>query len=155
MKKLLLKNANVITGEKDGTLQKGQSLLIENGVIKEIGAELVAEDAQVIDLNGSYVLPGLINLHVHLPASGKPSKTKVSNKKKLVSLLTKNKLLHGIGVSMGAKYAEMELLSGVTTLRAVGGVANFDAVLRDKINAGKKLGPRILAANTAVGVPNG
>lgn len=49
----------------------------------------------------------------------------------------------------------MQLNSGVTTIRTVGGVENADSSIRDDINAGKTVGPRILAANMAVSVPDG
>lgn len=46
-------------------------------------------------------------------------------------------------------------MSGVTTIRTVGGVLDFDSQVRDLINAGKLMGPRILAANTGISVPGG
>ena len=46
-------------------------------------------------------------------------------------------------------------MSGVTTIRTVGGLGDFDTKLRDDINAGKKDGPRILAANQGISVPGG
>ena len=48
-------------------------------------------------------------------------------------------------------YAMQGLMAGVTTVRAVGGLDNLDTRLRDKINSGKLDGPRILAANFAIG----
>lgn len=47
-----------------------------------------------------------------------------------------------------------ELMSGVTTIRTVGGLGDFDTRLRDEIKAGKT-GPRILAANQGISVPGG
>ncbi len=52
-------------------------------------------------------------------------------------------------------YAMQGLLSGVTTVRAVGGLDNLDTRLRDRIHAGKLDGPRMLVANYAIGVPHG
>lgn len=56
---------------------------------------------------------------------------------------------------MTSRYVLPALYSGVTTIRSVGGVEDFDSRLRDDIAAGKKKGPRILAGNMAVSVPNG
>ena len=56
---------------------------------------------------------------------------------------------------MVAGFAKDELLSGVTTIRTVGGLGTFDTRLRDEIKAGKKTGPRILAANEGISVPGG
>ena len=107
-----------------------------------------------MDLGGQYVLPGLINLHVHLPASGKPKK-KASDPKKLVKLITANALTRRIGVKLCEGYAKTELLSGVTTIRTVGGVADFDTIIRDLAAQGKILSPRVVASNMAVSVPGG
>ena len=52
-------------------------------------------------------------------------------------------------------FARTELLSGVTTIRTVGGLGDFDTRLRDEIAAGKRVGPRILAANEGISVPGG
>ena len=52
-------------------------------------------------------------------------------------------------------YAKQELLGGVTTIRTVGGVADYDTIIRDKVAAGKIDGPRVLASNMAVSVPEG
>ena len=96
-------------------------------------------------------MPGLINLHVHLPASGRPT-VKQKDTKKIVRLMTSNALLRAITFRVCAGYAKTELLSGVTTLRSVGGIQAVDSCLRDKILSGKA-GPRILAGNMAVSVP--
>ena len=107
-----------------------------------------------VDLAGRYVLPGLINMHVHLPASGKPKK-KPSDPKKLVKLITSNGLMRRVGVRLCESYARTELLSGVTTIRTVGGVADFDTIIRDRAAAGEILSPRVVASNMAVSVPGG
>ena len=93
-------------------------------------------------------------MHVHLPASGKPKK-KASDPKKLVKLITFCALTNRIGVNMCEGYAKTELLSGVTTIRTVGGVADYDTKIRDLAAAGKILAPRVLASNMAVSVPGG
>lgn len=112
------------------------------------------KDCEVIDLNGKYIMPGLINLHVHLPASGKPKKKQPDNAK-LVKLVTSNPILKKVAYSICAGGAKTQLLSGVTTIRTVGGVLDFDSRIRDEISSGKRIGPRILAADMAVSVPGG
>ena len=107
-----------------------------------------------IDLKGKYIMPGLINLHLHLPSSGKPKK-KESDPVKLVKLITSNGLFRKIGIKICADAAKTQLLSGVTTIRTSGGVANFDSLIRDRINKKELMGPRILAADMAVSVEGG
>ncbi len=109
---------------------------------------------EVVDLQGRYLMPGLINLHVHIPASGKPGK-KPMDAKKSVKLATSNALTRKYIEHMYKVYCRMELFSGVTTFRSVGGIENYDTRIRDLINAGKTPGPRILAGNMAVSVPEG
>ncbi|MCI8541942.1 MAG: amidohydrolase family protein [Lachnospiraceae bacterium] len=109
---------------------------------------------EVVDLQGRYLMPGLINLHVHIPASGKPVK-KPMDAKKSVKLATSNALTRKYIEHMYKVYCRMELFSGVTTFRSVGGIENYDTRIRDLINAGKTPGPRILAGNMAVSVPEG
>ena len=135
--------------------QSGKAVITENGIITDIIPEInVPAGVEKIDLCGEYILPGLINLHVHLAGSGKP-KRKQSDPVKLVKLITSNALMRSIGKKMVADYAKTQLLSGVTTIRTVGGIADFDTYVRNKINAGKLLGPRILASNMAISVHGG
>ena len=60
---LLLKNGNLHTMTQDAFTG---DILIENGKIAAIGASLSAQGAEVIDLAGQFVLPGLIDAHCHI-----------------------------------------------------------------------------------------
>ena len=148
-------NGIILDGTEHMTPQSGKAILTEGGMITDIVPDTaIPSDYEKIDLGGKYILPGLINLHVHLAGSGKPKK-KQSDPVKLVRLITSNALMRHIGKKMVAGYAKTQLLSGVTTIRTVGGIADFDTFVRDKINDGKLLGPRILASNMAVSVHGG
>ena len=151
----VLTNGVLLDGTEKMTPQTGRDIYIEGGHIGAVAdAAARREGYEVVDLGGQYVLPGLINLHVHLPASGKPKK-KASDPKKLVKLITANALTRRIGVKLCEGYAKTELLSGVTTIRTVGGVADFDTIIRDLAAQGKILSPRVVASNMAVSVPDG
>ena len=100
MKKILLKNVNIYDGKLDSDLLLNHDILIEDGIIKQIAKDIDCDKAKIINLSGSYVIPGLINLHVHLPASGKLSKTKVGDLKKLVAFISKYKLTQKIGIKI-------------------------------------------------------
>ena len=142
-------------------VQEGQVILVENERITEI---LPAEEAgkrnlkasgyEEIDLQGKYILPGLINMHVHLAGNGKPQKKQRDNEA-LVKKIMSNGLTKAIAYHMVCGFAKDELYSGVTAIRTVGGLGDFDTRLRDDIAAGKKPGPRILAANEGISVPGG
>ena len=148
-------NGLLLTGEENMTPITGHTLFVEGDRILDIRPDGASTDGyEVVDLNGACLMPGLINLHVHIPATGKPKK-KQTDAKKLVRILTSNALMRRICYTMCASYVKPQLLSGVTTIRAVGGVQNIDSRLRDEIAAGKRVGPRILAANMAVSVPGG
>ena len=147
-------NGVLLDGTRDMTPQTGKIVCVEGGQIAAVTDGPVPAGYEPVDLAGRYVLPGLINLHVHLPASGKPKK-KPSDPKKLVKLITSNGLMRRVGVKLCESYARTELLSGVTTVRTVGGVADFDTIIREKAAAGEILSPRVAASNMAVSVPGG
>ena len=147
-------NGVLLDGTRDMTPQTGKIVCVEGGKIAAVTDGPVPAGYEPVDLAGRYVLPGLINLHVHLPASGKPKK-KPSDPKKLVKLITSNGLMRRVGVKLCESYARTELLSGVTTIRTVGGVADFDTIIRDRAAVGEILSPRVVASNMAVSVPGG
>ena len=147
-------NGVLLDGTRDMTPQTGKIVCVEGGQITAVTDGSAPAGYEPVDLAGRYVLPGLINLHVHLPASGKPKK-KPSDPKKLVKLITSNGLMRRVGVRLCESYARTELLSGVTTVRTVGGVADFDTIIREKAAAGEILSPRVVASNMAVSVPGG
>ncbi len=154
-KRYALTNCVILDGSEHMEPQTGKAVCIDGEKIAEItDAQHIPAGYETVDLGGRYVLPGLINMHVHLPASGRPKK-KASDPKKLVKLITSCGLMNKIGVNMCEGYAKTELLSGVTTIRTVGGVADYDTRIRDLAAAGKILAPRVLASNMAVSVPGG
>lgn len=149
-------NGKIIDGTKDMQVKEGYAILVEQGKIKNIVLQEEADltGYNVVDLKGNYIMPGLINMHVHLAGNGKPQKKQRDNAK-LVNFLMSNPLTRAIAHNMVSGFAEMELLSGVTTIRTVGGIRDFDTRVRDEINCGKNRGPRILAGNEGISVPHG
>ena len=112
------------------------------------------EGYEKVDLKGGYLMPGLINLHVHLAGNGKPS-AKPRDNAALVRRILSNGLTRAVAYRLVCSYAKLELLGGVTTIRTVGGLADFDTRCRDDAAKGKILAPRILAANEGISVPGG
>lgn len=149
-------NGKIIDGTKEMQVKEGYAILVEQGKIKNIVLQEEADltGYNVVDLKENYIMPGLINMHVHLAGNGKPQKKQRDNAK-LVNFLMSNSLTRAIAHNMVSGFAEMELLSGVTTIRTVGGIRDFDTRVRDEINCGKNRGPRILAGNEGISVPHG
>ena len=152
-----LKNGRILSGRKDMVPVTGKAVLVDGTKITALCNENdIPSGYEVIDLNGQYVMPGLINMHVHLAGNGgngKPQKQRDNTK--LVNRIFSNPVSSAAVKYLVSEYAKTELMSGVTTIRTVGGLRDLDTELRDQINAGKKMGPRILAANEGISVHNG
>ena len=148
-------NGIILDGTRDMKPQTNLCILVQDGKFKDIVPDTTdLHDYKIVDLHGHYILPGLINMHVHLAGSGKPQKKQRDNEK-LVHTIMSSSLTRTIAYKMVAGFAKDELLGGVTTIRTVGGLGSFDTRLRDEIQAGTKTGPRILASNQGISVPGG
>ena len=155
MMKYALTNAVVLDGSRDMKQQTGMSVLVDGEKIADIVPDSRIPAAyEKRDLGGRYLMPGLINMHVHLAGSGKPQKKQRDNEK-LVSTIMGSALTRKVAYKMVCGFAHDALMSGVTTIRTVGGLGDFDTRLRDEIAAGTRVGPRILAANRGISVPGG
>ncbi len=74
MDKILIKNGNVVLFEKQSnnsleTVIKNLDILIEGNKITKIEKNIMLENAKIIDAKGNVVMPGLINMHTHVPMS--------------------------------------------------------------------------------------
>ncbi|MCR2810813.1 MULTISPECIES: amidohydrolase family protein [unclassified Microbacterium] len=129
----VLTNLRLVDGI-DPVPRHGVCLVVENGRIAAIVAEHDAPEP-TIDLGGSYVMPGLINMHTHfslsLPGPGGDA----------VSALS----AHDLALHM-ADGARRTLLSGVTTVRCVAEKDGADFALRRAIQQGQVAGPHIFTA---------
>ena len=153
--KYIFTNGHILDGTKDMKVLDGHSVLVEDdkitGIVK---GNTVPDGFKEINLEGKYLMPGLINMHVHLAGNGKPQKKQRDNEK-TVKLLMGTALSRAVTYKVVKDFAKTELMSGVTTIRTVGGLADFDTRVRDDIRNGKADGPRILAANEGISVPGG
>ena len=148
-------NGKLLDGNQGMQVQTGLHILVKDGVISDIVPDTAdVTGYQRVDLHGHYILPGLINMHVHLAGNGKPQKKQRDNEK-LVKRIMSTGLTRAVAYKMVCGFANDELLGGVTTIRTVGGLGDFDTRLRDEITAGSRVGPRILASNQGISVPGG
>jgi len=126
-----------------------QTLVITDGKITAVKKGFIAASefdstATLIDLSSSFVMPGLMDMHVHLQGELGPKndsqKLRMSDADKLVK---------------SAYFAKKTLMAGFTTVRDLGGSAEQSFALRDGINNGFLDGPRIIAAGSNVAVTGG
>jgi len=133
---------NVRTGE----LRSNQTIVIEGDKISQIApsseVKAAAGDA-TIDLPDATVLPGLIDMHTHLTFDLN------SLGYQGLSVSTAREALHG------ARNARRTLEAGFTTVRNLGAKDYADIALRDAINDGDVIGPRIVASGPALGITGG
>jgi imidazolonepropionase-like amidohydrolase len=137
---VVLRNARVIDGT-GAAPQDHVSLLLRNGKIEQIGgAEMVAPaGAQVRDLTGKTVLPGLISAHSHL------------------GLILDNAESSASGYTRENVTAQLKQYAryGVTAILSLGLNRDLVFVLRDEQQAGRLGGASIFTAGRGIGVPEG
>ncbi len=149
-------HANVLDGTENMQVREDHAVLVQGETIVAIEptAQLSNAGCEVVDLKGAYLAPGLINMHVHLAGNGKPQKKQRDNEA-LVTKIMATKLTREAAYRLVREFARIELHSGVTTIRTVGGLREFDTRVRNEAAAGKAEAPRILAANEGISVPGG
>ena len=161
--KYLFTNASLLDGRLDENqkmpVQEHTSITVDGEKITGIyrDGQAPEEGYTKVDLKGKYLMPGLINMHVHTIGRGeapKPVTGKVDYKA-IFSALTATEEKKQQTLQMILGILKMHLYSGVTTLRTVGGRKDLDGVARDMIAEGKAEGPRVLSGNTAISVPGG
>ncbi len=140
--KLILKNFRLFDGETNGLLG-GMALLIEKGLIQ--GVERHAGVAnlkgyKIVDLKGKTLLPGLIDAHVHITV---PFMYKVN-------LQTLRQMEPQIALNFSNC-----VMSGVTTVRDVGGFPGKINKFRELCDSGKIPGPRVISSLSPIAARRG
>ncbi len=121
-----------------------QTILIKNNLIEDIREgyfdvrKFNIQQATIINLKNAFILPGLMDMHVHLTMDDH-KKTEGGNNED-AQIIT------------GLKNARKTIWAGFTTVRDVGAEGRAIFVLKDAINAGEFPGPRILAAGNILRV---
>lgn len=84
------RNGKILDGTKEMKIQQGLCILVENGIITDLIPDANADlhNYKVIDLHGQYILPGLINMHVHLAGNGNPQKKQRDNEKLVKTIMS-------------------------------------------------------------------
>lgn len=122
-----------------------QTIVVEQGeIVKVASGYLSAEgDVVVINLKNKTVLPGLIDMHVHLEGE--------TSKDRYIKKFTMNEADIAFEA---ARFAEVTLMAGFTTVRDLGGTG-VNIALRNAVNAGTTVGPRIFTAGKSLAITGG
>jgi imidazolonepropionase-like amidohydrolase len=143
-KSLILKNINIIDGKGNKFFHK--NVIIEDTIIKKIldtSKNNIRMGFAELDLKDYWVMPGMIDMHVHLCAPV------VETRKEIPPAYWRMTTLPGLKVIHAANNAYKSLIAGFTSLRNCGHVTYYepeDVILRDAISLGLINGPRIIAS---------
>jgi len=132
-----------------GKLWTGAIVIVEGGKIRVVttDASTIPQGAEVIDLSKYTGLPGLIDVHTHMTmyTDEKPGEP-------MLKQLTANS--PAVEVFLARKGAMRTLGSGVTTVRDLGADQYMDIAMRDLINRGEMIGPRMFVVGYGLYITN-
>lgn len=135
-----------IIDTKLGKVLNEKTIVIKGNTIVSVNDGFITSDNAddvIVDLKSKTVMPGLIDMHVHIEGETSPTR--------YLDRFTKNK---SDVAFVSAEIANRTLLSGFTTVRDLGG-SGVNVSLRDAINKGIVSGPRIYTAEKAIGTTGG
>ena len=126
-----------------GVVQRDKTLVIEGNQIVAVRDGFVGE-GRIVDLRDAFVLPGLIDSHVHLTGEQNPNGR--------LETVTQSNAEQAM---VGARFARRTLMAGFTTVADLGATNESIFALRDAVRRGDVPGPRIIAAGESVSVHGG
>lgn len=139
----LLYNANIIVGENEQVIKNGYVLFDgKNNKVIEVGKDFDKDNSslvykEAVDLEGKWVLPGLINGHVHIMRDGSAHPDALIKGESMEAIT-----LHAL------KNAKKHLEIGVTTVRDLGSTGLTTLAVRNAIQTGLFQGPNIYSCGT-------
>lgn len=135
---------NLIDG-KASTTQSQMTIVVEGNKIVSVekGFTALKDNDKLIDLSTKTVMPGLIDLHVHLESE--------TSKDQALQRFTSNKADIAFRSTV---FAKRTLLAGFTTVRDLGG-SGVNISLRNAVNQGLVVGPRIITAGKSIATTGG
>ncbi|MEO0898559.1 MAG: amidohydrolase family protein [Bacteroidota bacterium] len=130
---------------ENGKLLSKKTIVVEGHEIKEIldGYKKGGSTDEIIDLRNSTVMPGLMDMHVHIEWESSPS-----------TYLDRYRLNDADVAYRAAVYAKRTLMAGFTVVRDLGG-SGVNSSLRNAINLGLMEGPRIFSAGKTIATTGG
>jgi len=140
-------HAGKIFNSKSGKTEKNKTIIIEDNIITSIKNGFVSpetEGVNVIDLKSKTLIPGLIDFHVHMESES-------GGQERYINRFQDNEADVAFRSTVVAKKT---LMAGFTTVRDVGG-SGVNIALRDAINKGTVIGPRIFTAGKGLASTGG
>lgn len=136
----------LLADPSNGVVQHDKTLVIKGNQVVEVRDGFVGEPSQgkVVDLRQAFVLPGLIDSHVHLTSQQNPN-----------ARLEEVTLSDADQAMVGARYARRTLMAGFTTVADLGASNQAIFALRNAVRNGDVPGPRIIAAGSSVSIHGG
>jgi imidazolonepropionase-like amidohydrolase len=139
------RNGKIIIG--NGKIIEKGVVIVEGRLIKFVGSSKrvpSTRKASLFDVSGKTILPGLIDTHVHLCLDGSPDPISSILKESIPQITLR-----------AAHHARMTLEAGITTVRDMGGKDYIDLALRDGIQSGLLIGPRMVCSGKLVCMTGG
>ncbi|ALL14705.1 Xaa-Pro dipeptidase [Caulobacter henricii] len=142
---LFVQAGRLLADPATGKVEAARTLVIDKGKIVRIVDGYVSEPGgKVVDLKDSFVLPGLIDSHVHLTGEQNPN-----------SRLEEVTQSSADQAMVGAGFARKTLMAGFTTVADLGADNAAVFALRAAVKRGDVIGPRIIASGSAVSIHGG
>ena len=136
----------LLADPSNGVVQRDKTLVIRGNQVVDVRDGFVGDASQgkVVDLRQAFVLPGLIDSHVHLTSQQNPN-----------ARLEEVTLSDADQAMVGARYARRTLMAGFTTVADLGASNQAIFALRNAVRNGDVPGPRIIAAGSSVSIHGG
>jgi imidazolonepropionase-like amidohydrolase len=137
--------AGMLFDSKTGRVARNAVIVVEGERIVAVGdsGTTIPDDATVVDLSDSFVLPGVMDMHTHIVGN-------LDNYFYAGYFQSPHRATIG-----GVVNAEKTLLAGFTTIRNVGASDYADVAIRNAINAGEIPGPRMAVSGPSLGITGG
>ncbi len=133
--------------DPSGKIATNVVIVINDDRITSVGTGAPPAGVEVIDLGRLTLIPGLIDLHTHM--------TYVWDRAPGTRPLNQPRRPAGVTTVLAAENARKTLETGVTTVRDLGASGDVDYAMRDLINAGRMIGPRMFVAGQGLSAPRG
>lgn len=143
---MFVEAGRLLADPSNGVVQRDKTLVIRGNQVVEVRDGFVGDASQgkVVDLRQAFVLPGLIDSHVHLTSQQNPN-----------ARLEEVTLSDADQAMVGARYARRTLMAGFTTVADLGASNQAIFALRNAVRNGDVPGPRIIAAGSSVSIHGG